>query len=451
MSAHEKKPRAPANALRTSSTKPPLTAPPRVALRCKAEQTNGAAAPDGAATSPPGTGDAAAASVRVAERGRRVAQLESELGAVEADFERGGRRLSRMLAGESEAARLWQRRQQQHAAFLETDSELRLLRREVAGGEDGDREGDRDVKSCISSLVLDRETFREAYNEAMAEVRRKEEEVSTLQGQVRGLKSWVSSSSRVSEQMSDEVLGEEMRRLGNGLQNWVITNFRRAKIDPDKADASTRDDLERLVPTYETLASSSKIHFIQSVVSHLLVEHVFSAYFVGISREAARDLSNVEHNLSHFGSTESMNQWRATTLSILCKCSQKLQTETATVVETVVEQTNKIVDSIGDSKHTENRDKSLRTLVTSSVELSRLLRVQKAVFSIVMPCIESFQRTMFDADIMEDIGGEDEDTLNGREIRCVTFPGIVKTGDENGDRSHLKNTVAKIRVLCEPD
>jgi hypothetical protein len=32
------------------------------------------------------------------------------------------------------------------------------------------------------------------------------------------------------EQLADEAFGERMQRLGNGLQNWVITNFRRVKI-----------------------------------------------------------------------------------------------------------------------------------------------------------------------------------------------------------------------------
>ncbi len=146
-----------------------------------------------------------------------------------------------------------------------------------------------------------------------------------------------------------------------------------------------------------------------------------------------------------------MNQWRSITLSILRKESSKLQTETTAVIERVVQEVNTVMDSIADVKHTEARDQALRTLINSSIELSRLLRVQKAVFSIMMPSIVDHQRTMFDADSMEDIGGEDEDMLNDREIRCVTFPGIVKAGDENGERSHLRNMVAKTRVLCEPD
>jgi len=152
------------------------------------------------------------------------------------------------------------------------------------------------------------------------------------------------------------------------------------------------------------------------------------------------------------GSSESMNQWRSTTLAILRKeASNKLQVETAAVVETVVKQVNAIMESIGDVQHTETRDTLLRSLVTNAIDLSRLLRVQKAVFHITMPSIEGYQRTMFDPDTMEDIGGEDEDTLSEREIRCVTFPGILKLGDENGERTHLRNIVAKIRVLCAPD
>jgi len=116
-----------------------------------------------------------------------------------------------------------------------------------------------------------------------------------------------------------------------------------------------------------------------------------------------------------------------------------------------VRQVNNILSSISDIQPSDPRDQSLRTLTTSAVDLSRLLRVQKAIFSISMPIIEAHQKTTFNAESMEDIGGEDEDSLQDREIQCVTFPGIVKAGDENGEKTYLKNVVAKIRVLCAPD
>jgi activating signal cointegrator complex subunit 1 len=147
-----------------------------------------------------------------------------------------------------------------------------------------------------------------------------------------------------------------------------------------------------------------------------------------------------------------MNQWRSTTLALLRKeAAQKLQSETIAVIETVIDNINSVLSSISDAQSSEPRDQSLRGLIVSSIELSRLLRVQKAIFTIIMPSIEGHQKTMFDTESMEDIGGEDEDTLPEREIRCVTFPGIVKSGDENGESSHLRNVVAKIRVLCSPD
>merc|ERR1712098_198092 len=227
------------------------------------------------------------------------------------------------------------------------------------------------------------------------------------------------------------------------------------EAETSKAPDNTLTTLENLVPTYEFLASSSKIHLIQSLVSQILVTHVFSALTLYLTHLESLCLTELVQGreLTEFQicSAENMNQWRSTTLSMLRKKSQKLQSSTTAVIDGIISQVNSIMDGISDTKHTEARDQALRSIISSSIELSRQLRVQKAVFSIMMPSIVDYQKTMFDADRMEDIGGEDEDQLNDREIRCVTFPGIVKAGDENGERSHLKNVVAKIRVLCAPD
>ncbi|KAF8856496.1 hypothetical protein BDZ45DRAFT_745397 [Acephala macrosclerotiorum] len=456
MSGHEKKsPRA-----HRLSTKSPIATPPRTFQGRTKNPSGVESTNDNASTkSTPDTTasdneDESALSI-LAEKDKKIAELEKEIATMEDEFEAELTRLSHKLTNESETAQFWQ---QKHSAlnqnYLKSDTELRLLRQELGGLNQVKEERDRDIKTRISSLMLDRDAFREAYNEAMGELRGKDERVRELQSQVRGLKSWVSREGKGvgGEQVSDEIVGERVRGLGNGLQNWVITNFRRVKIDLEMINDDTRDQLLHLVPTYEILASSSKVHLIQSLVSRILVEHIFSAYFVGLPKEQADDFTKTERFLSSFGTIESMNQWRSATLSIVQKdAAQKLQSETTTVVEAVVSQVNRIMDSIGDLRHTESRDQSLRSLTNSSIELARLMRVQKAEFSIMMPSIEGHQRTTFNPDTMEDIGGEDEDTLIEREIRCVVFPGIVKAGDENGERSHLRNVVAKIRVLCAPD
>lgn len=163
----------------------------------------------------------------------RIADLEHDLATTTAEFSVELASLTQKLTTEMSTSAFWQQKHSLlHQTFLKTDTDLRLLRSQQALHVSQQEERERDIKTRISSLMLDRDAFREAYNEAMGELRAKEEEVRVLQGQVRGLKSWVSStgSSKGAEQVSDESFGEGMQRLGNGLQNWVITNFRRVKI-----------------------------------------------------------------------------------------------------------------------------------------------------------------------------------------------------------------------------
>ena len=128
-----------------------------------------------------------------------------------------------------------------------------------------------------------------------------------------------------------------------------------------------------------------------------------------------------------------------------------LQSETTALADAVVLKVNQVLDSITDVTSTDSRDQGLRPLISSSIELSRLLAVQKAVFRISMPEVLPHQRVMFDQVAMEDMGGEDEEGLAQREISCVAFPGIVKMGDENGGHLQFRNVISKARVLCRPE
>jgi activating signal cointegrator complex subunit 1 len=207
-----------------------------------------------------------------------------------------------------------------------------------------------------------------------------------------------------------------------------------------------------LVPTYESQVATAKVHLIQSLVSRLLVIAIFDNYFVGLPQERATELRNYEqylHSITKDGGK--VNQWRSTTLLLLRGSVEQLRPSTEAIVESIVRKINSIMDNISDAESSEARDQSLRALITSSIDLSRLLRVQKAVFKTVMPVIEGHQINTFDAEVMEDIGGEDEDSLEGREIRCVAFSGMIKEGNESGEQTQLRNVIAKARVLCTPD
>ncbi|RYO86288.1 hypothetical protein DL764_009027 [Monosporascus ibericus] len=371
-------------------------------------------------------------SMLLKEKDEKIAALERELAVMEGEFTR---ELDRLSQNESETASFWQRKHSVlHQQFLRADTELRLLRSEV------------DVREA------ERQELRDGWDVLRRELRARDDEILALKGHLNGMKQWVSASTRTDQQTSDEEIGESMTKLGNSLQNWVIMHFRKAKLDFSGRGQSSIEDLSQLVPMYQDIEAQAKLHLLQSIVSTILVEMVFGCYFPGLSDAQGNQLRGTEQILASIGTAEAVNQWRAMTLTLLRKeASPKLQTETTAIVKSVILRVNSILDAITGTEATDARDQALYVLVNSAVELARLLVVQKAVFKVTMPKILPHQRTTFEASSMDDIGGEEEESLAGREICCVTFPGITKFGDESGSHPQYRNIIAKARVLCSPE
>lgn len=223
------------------SGKSPIAQPPRAALSGRSSRTDQQSDAPSSETSPDPPGldtekvinreQGENATQDSDDRSARIDYLEKDMAVMEEEFSRELTQLGQKLTNESEISLYWQ---QKHSSlnqqFLKADTDLRLLRHEVAARDKQREERDRDVKTRISSLILDRDTLREGYHMAKMDLQHKDEEISQLRTQIKGLKDFVSTSSRTDGQVTDEVFGELMQRLGNGLQNWVIQNFRKAKI-----------------------------------------------------------------------------------------------------------------------------------------------------------------------------------------------------------------------------
>ena len=155
------------------------------------------------------------------EKDERIAGLERELAVMEAEFTR---ELDRLSQNESETASFWQRK---HSAlnqqFLRADTELRLLRAEADA--------------------------REAERRALRDAR--DAELAQLRAHLSGMKQWVSASTRADQQASDDEFADAAAKLANGLQNWVIVHFRRAKLG---MDPSRRPRIYRYIYVYTRIA-----------------------------------------------------------------------------------------------------------------------------------------------------------------------------------------------------
>lgn len=214
-----------ANTTSTAASKPVIATPPRAALhgQTRTKDDNSSLKSARSTATSPDSDDEDEAGGKDA----KIAELEKEVRTMEAEFEKELTTLSHRLTTADEALHFWQQKHSTlNQTYLKSDTELRVLKADIQQVEGREQE----FLKKLSEVVVEREKWREAYTEALVEVREKDAEIRALQGQVRGLKSWVSSSGKGEEQVADEVFGEAMCRLGNGLQNWIIVNFRRVKI-----------------------------------------------------------------------------------------------------------------------------------------------------------------------------------------------------------------------------
>jgi hypothetical protein len=388
----------------------------------------------------------------------RIAHLEADAAVMEGTFVQELEHLSAKLGHQAEVAHFWQLKYSSlHAAHGALEARLADCRAELeerAREIDEREDRERDATTRISSLLIERDALREGFAGARREAQVRDAENEALRAQVRGLKEFVSTSGRSEGQVTDEIVAEQFSALGSELQNWVLRNFRRSKLDVKGVGEGTREKLDELCPMWEVLATTAKVHLIQSIVSMMLVKRVFQRYFVGLPEEREKEFKEFE---AWFSTTSEsggdVNQWRSSTLGLINRKGSlgNLGIQTDEIAASLAKEAMAILEDITDVEPESGREIALRALVIEAIALSRMLRVQKANFKPIMTVVEGHQVNTFNAETMDDIGGEDEETLEGREILCMTFPGVLKEGDENGQRLQLRNVIARAKVLCSPD
>lgn len=149
-------------------------------------------------------------SIMLKEKDDKIAELTRELAVMETEFTR---ELDRLSQKEGDTTSFWQGKcVALNQQLTRSDTELQLLRAEV------------DVREA------ERAELREGWELLRRQLKERDDEIRALKSHIAGLKQWVSTSTTRGDQISDEEFGDSMTKLGNGLQNWVIVHFRRAKL-----------------------------------------------------------------------------------------------------------------------------------------------------------------------------------------------------------------------------
>ncbi|GAB1735116.1 hypothetical protein NU219Hw_g184t1 [Hortaea werneckii] len=277
------------------------------------------------------------------------------------------------------------------------------------------------------------------------------DEVHHLQQQLAELKKIISTSTRMSSSVTDSTFAQEMGVLHHELQNWIVLNFRRAKMDVAPNELCNRlegtGDFERvawLQQIFRVFDPSAKLAFLQCVATVFLMD-VFCAELVSGLNEGEQwcvDLLKAAESMRKTLGSQAYGKWRAATVEAVCQSAEfqaLLQKANEGVAESICHSLHKLTEiDAGEGGKT-----SLIGIIKRAASLAHLFSFQQAQYQFILPN----PGTSFDAETMEDIA-EDGEELSSSVISCVTFPSIIKSGDECGDNTHLRNVIMKSRVLC---
>ncbi|KAF3936384.1 hypothetical protein ABW19_dt0201147 [Dactylella cylindrospora] len=324
-----------------------------------------------------------------------------------------------------------------------------------------DKDWDKTWTEKNKHLIRDLEAARSQRHSLEKIIAEKEELVQDLEEQIQRLKHDISMSTRTEAQKTDDLFNQEIGDLWRNLQQWVFFNFK-GKISFDSLPDITMATLVEVTNGEPRLILSKRYFVISAIISKALIENVFSTYMYGMTKETNDGLAALEQYLASLSDAPSydaaINRWRAQTLTMIKKHSMPtlgtapLSTLTSpsstesylsNSIEDLLLHLSSALAPLGLSTAAEPREK-LRIILETAAGIAVDLRVQRARFA-VSPI--NLLGEDFDSGTMDDLEGHEDEDCNGRKVACVAWPAVWKSGDENGDNTHLKNLIYKAQVL----
>jgi predicted nucleic acid-binding Zn-ribbon protein len=291
-------------------------------------------------------------------------------------------------------------------------------------------------------------------NALASEARNRTHDTNNLQKQLVDLKRDVSASTRSSPQTSDATFRQEVEILQHEVQNWVVNNYRRVKLDaiPDALckkieSVAESKQYERLKPIYEKFDVRAKLPIFQATVACFMMEVFEEPFLFGLQgqRDWGKRLKQAAEGLSSVFDAATYNRWRASTFNTLRQAEgiREPVESSATALAEMICITLKAITDVEDS---DARLSSLKTIVLRAISTAHLIRVQQSQYLFSLPAPDE----PFDSVSMDDIN-EVVDGDSRIPIRCATFPAIFKLSDGDGDMLEERNVVVKAKVLCNDD
>jgi hypothetical protein len=269
--------------------------------------------------------------------------------------------------------------------------------------------------------------------------------------QLLSLKSSISSLTRPSSQVTDSSLTESFTQLHNRIREWVISNFRRTKMDAANLPPETVKALSALMPAFESVEKTDRLALYQGLVSSAMMRVFDEVLVVGVAREAAiRGFAEIIR-----GDGPEYREWRRVTIRAIesSEMRKSLVQGRNDVLHMIAGEIAHLLFTLTSASLTATAQSALMGILTGAADLQRTLALQKARYQLLFFCEgDDNKHVAFDDRKMEahdDFDSMDEDNglAQRRFLFCVT-PCLEKYGDEWGENAEVVNVLLKARVCC---
>jgi hypothetical protein len=270
--------------------------------------------------------------------------------------------------------------------------------------------------------------------------------------QLLSLKSSISSLTRTDSQITDNELSDSFTQLSNRIREWVISNFRRTKMDAGNLPVETVKALRSLTPNWESIEKSDRLALYQALVSNAMMAVLEEPMVVGSQTGCLAALRSFAASLDNASSE--YHEWRRATVRAMERSTSKdsLEQEKSEVLHAIAAEIAHLLFTLTSINLTPAAKTGLLGILHAAAELQRTIVLQKARYHVLF--FRSQDSSVFDEGRMEsdndfDSAMEDDCEMHDdrRFLFCI-FPCVEKFGDEWGEHLEVGNVLLKAKVCC---
>ncbi|KAF1951093.1 hypothetical protein CC80DRAFT_496376 [Byssothecium circinans] len=270
--------------------------------------------------------------------------------------------------------------------------------------------------------------------------------------QLLSLKSSISSLTRMESQITDSELTESLSQLANRVREWVITNFRRAKVNLNNLPSDVLRALEAISPTYHQI--EDRLALYQALISNALM-HIFrEPVLIGLPEHGPLALVRQVANHIYDASPEYRAWRRCTIRSIEKREGNALLREKEKLMHHLAREIGHQLYVLTSTNLTQNAQSTLEGILNTAADIQHTLLLQKAHYRVLFFRNQDGEDIWFDDSRMIndfDGGVDDEgDVVLDRKFAFCVFPCLEKYGDEYGENTAVRNVLLRARVCCSP-